>query len=351
MSAFTLGRIMKVLFISRKYLPQVGGMEQFSYGLVNSIKAPKKKIILARSQKHLVWWIPLAWIKAVFMARDCDLIHLGDGVLAWLGSSLKKVTKKPVTVTVHGLDVVWPKKFYQKHFVSKLRNLDMVFCVSNATMKEARKRGVPENKLMYIPNGVYPEKFRTDGKFDFGNFKILLTLGRLVKRKGVYWFCKNVVPALPENYIYIVIGRGPEEERIRKLLEEKELDKKVRMMGYVPDDKLAKMINSSHVFVMPNIPVKGDREGFGIVALEAGSQGLPVVASKLEGITDAIVPGQNGFLVEPENAEEFKTTIKGVIDTRDYDGLRLNIKEYVRKNYSWSVISNRYLEEFKRLST
>ncbi|MBU0731570.1 glycosyltransferase family 4 protein [Patescibacteria group bacterium] len=340
---------MKVLFISRKYLPQVGGMEQFSYGLVNSINCPKKKIILAKSQKHLIWWIPWAWIKAIFMARSCDVIHLGDGVLAWLGASLKKITKKPVTITVHGLDVVWPKKFYQKHFVSKLKKLDMVFCVSNATMEEARKRGVPEEKLMYIPNGVYPEKFQTNERFDFGDFKILLTLGRLVKRKGVYWFCENVVPDLPENYLYIVVGTGPEEERIKALLKEKNLEQKVRMMGYVPDNKLAKMINSSHVFVMPNIPVKGDREGFGIVALEAGSQGLPVVASSIEGITDAIVPGQNGFLVEPKNAEAFKDTIEGVINTRDYDGLRQQIETYVKKNYAWSVVSNRYLEEFDRL--
>ena len=60
------------------------------------------------------------------------------------------------------------------------------------------------------------------------------------------------------------------------------------MIGEVSDDMLAAAYRSADVMVMPNIPVRGDMEGFGLVALEAAAAGLPVVASRIEGITDAI---------------------------------------------------------------
>ncbi|MBU0671024.1 glycosyltransferase, partial [Patescibacteria group bacterium] len=114
----------RVLFITRKYPPQVGGMEQFSHGLISSIDCDKQTIILNKSQKNLIWWYPLALIRAIFKLRKVDMVHVGDGVLARMARCLKFFTKKPVVITVHGLDVVWSKGWYQKLFVSKLKKLD-----------------------------------------------------------------------------------------------------------------------------------------------------------------------------------------------------------------------------------
>ena len=77
-------------------------MEQFSHGLITSLDCDKEVISLNKSQKHLIWWYPLASLRALFKLRKVDMVHLGDGVLARMGRCLKFFTKKPVVITVHG---------------------------------------------------------------------------------------------------------------------------------------------------------------------------------------------------------------------------------------------------------
>jgi glycosyltransferase involved in cell wall biosynthesis len=99
---------------------------------------------------------------------------------------------------------------------------------------------------------------------------------------------------------------------------------------------------------MPNIRVEGDVEGFGIVAIEAAIQGLPVVASNIEGINDAIIEGHNGFLVESGNAQAFEDKVRYILDKQDPNDLSKQVSEYTKHNYSWKHVSDLYLEEFTR---
>jgi phosphatidyl-myo-inositol dimannoside synthase len=69
--------------------------------------------------------------------------------------------------------------------------------------------------------------------------------------------------------------------------------------------------------VMPNIPVGGDMEGFGLVAVESACRGALVLAAALEGITDAVVDGETGILVEPGHSERFVETIRALAADRD----------------------------------
>ena len=102
---------------------------------------------------------------------------------------------------------------------------------------------------------------------------------------------------------------------------------------------------------MPNIPVPGDMEGFGIVAIEASLAGLVLIASDLEGIQDAVTNGVNGILLPPGDAEKYIKTIEEVLgDYPKYKTFKDKAKEYTRATYSWDKICGSYLEEFKRLA-
>ena len=163
---------------------------------------------------------------------------------------------------------------------------------------------MPVDRVQVVPNGVRVERFSlgsgsTDGQIN------LISVGRLVKRKGFAWFVDKVMPLLPPHVCYSIIGSGPEEEVIKDAIQRHDLQDRVRLLGQCSDSQLVQMYQESDLLIMPNRPVPGDMEGFGVVILEAGACGTPTVAAKLEGITDVITPGENGVLVENGHAEAF----------------------------------------------
>lgn len=334
---------MKVLFITRKYPPQTGGMESFSYGLINNIQCGKDTVILNKKQINLIWWLPYALIISLFKAKKADIIHLGDGLLAPLGLILKKITRRPVAVTVHGLDVSYNNWLYQKINVASLKYLDKIICVSESTRQDCLQRHVPENKLTIIPDGIDANKYTINYKLHTTHY-VLLTVGRLVKRKGVEWFIREVMPQLEKNIQYWVVGKGPEQEKIIKAIQEKNLQDMIKLLGFVSEEKIKEIYYQADLFIMPNIAVKGDREGFGIVALEASASGLLVIASDLEGIKDAVKDGQNGFLVKPQNASEFITKINQLLVSNN--DLRQKVRKYTVDNFSWPIICQKYVTLF-----
>ena len=95
---------------------------------------------------------------------------------------------------------------------------------------------------------------------------------------------------------------------------------------------------------MPNIPVDNDIEGFGIVALEASSTGLMVIASDLEGVKDAVVNEKNGYLVETLNSTGFIRTINKNIKSPNLS--KNKIKNWISENYSFPKIAESYLKAF-----
>src|SRR5262249_19596440 len=104
---------MKVLFVTRKYPPMVGGMEALSYFLTTGFPEPKKIVSLGRAQLHLSWFLPSAPLRVALTAPFYDVVHLGDPVLAVVGVVPRFLFRRPVMVTVHGLDITFESKLYQ----------------------------------------------------------------------------------------------------------------------------------------------------------------------------------------------------------------------------------------------
>lgn len=101
---------------------------------------------------------------------------------------------------------------------------------------------------------------------------------------------------------------------------------------------------------MPNIKVEGDAEGFGLVALEATLRKTPVLASGIEGITEAIKDEKNGYLLPSENAEAWVEKIHELLQNPEL--LTEKGEEFQRftlANYSWTKMANGYVEIFKKV--
>lgn len=347
---------MKLLFIARTYPPIVGGMEKFASDFYENYRKKGEIDLLANADGKKM--IPFFFIKVVFFlafhSRNYDVIHLGDAVLSPLIVVIRLFSHARVSFTVHGLDVVYSRFGYQKIILPFLRRADRIFAVSQFTLEQCELRRVSSKKLMVIPNCINFEYVNTFSKSDISKVisrfnidvkekKILLTVGRLIKRKGHAWFLTNVFKNLPEHYIYIIAGSGPEYEAIKQVVQDFGLAYRVYLLGRVSDEEKNCLYQISDLFVMPNIRVENDQEGFGIVVLEAGRYGLPVIASNIEGIRDAVINRKTGHLIEEKDAQGFMDAIiKPDID-------RSSLADTVASYFDWKHITERYYEEFEKM--
>jgi glycosyltransferase involved in cell wall biosynthesis len=358
-----------ILFITRKHPPSVGGMQKLSQSLTKEVGrlTPTSTIYWGGSTLLVPFFIVYAFLRTILTASRSNhvkIIHLSDALLTPLGLALRTLLRVPVVVTVHGLDVTYSNRLYQWVIPKCLRRMDKIICVSSYTRQQCIRRGVPSQLCEVVPNGVntieFADKFTSQGMRNLQSTagdclrgrKVLLTVGRLIERKGVVHFVTEILPRIlahRQDVCYLVVGEGPQRELIETRIASLHLEGHVALMGQVDDDTLRAAYHVADLFVMPNIPVQNDIEGFGLVALEAAAAGRYVVASRLDGIPEAIVPGQNGVLLDHLDSEAFANTIVELLDDdAKRTALGKQAREFVRTRYSWDIIARRYQAVFMR---
>lgn len=354
-------RPLKVLFISRAYPPVVGGIEKQNHEIAQALAKIANVQIIAnhRGKASLPLFFCYAFFRALTHIPTCDVVLLGDGVLAILGFVVKCLSHKPVVCILHGLDITFRNPFYQQLWLKRfLPAMDKYIAVGNETIRQGVLRGMPKDKFVFIGNGVsFPSsqcQYRRDDLEKIVGRKlphpVLLTLGRLVKRKGVEWFVRNVMSRLSNETIHIIAGDGKEKQAIQQAIKDRHLESRVIFLGPVNEKQKQVLLHTVDLFVQPNIPVAGDMEGFGLVVLEAAAAGRVVIASRLEGLQDAIHDGKNGILVTPGSAASYASAINTVL--QDPRSLRERGNEasfHVQEHFSWAVIAERYLQVFQKL--
>lgn len=356
------GTTLRILHITRKYPPMKGGMEEANFQLSRHLSqyASVELLSWGGSQRWLPLVCLLLFFKAIctLMDRQIDTIHTGDALLSPLTRLLKVLFNTPVTATVYGLDVTWHFPLYQPLIVRCLNGLDRIVCISEETKRVCLSAGVEEERVVKTPLGVDPDHFlRVLPKEEvrailsrrlgvpLADRAILLSVGRFVRRKGFHWFVNEVLPSVTdanENVLYVLVGYGPLATTIQEAVFAKGLTEHFLM---VDDALLLEFYGAADVFVMPNIPIEADMEGFGIVALEAAASGLPLVASRLEGIQDAIVDGVNGILVEPLNQDSFVEVVTHLLANGSArKALAESARSYTIAHFSWDRIAQQYYE-------
>lgn len=309
-----------VLFITRKYPPAIGGMEEFSYQLTRAFPGPHVVCALVRGQR----WLPLFLVRAAlrcFRLRGrVGAVHLGDGLLAIAAPLFARLAAAPVYVTVHGQDVTRRALLYRPLLRRALRSLGPGRIIAVSRYTAVCVEHLCGLSPVVIPNGVDTERFTRirrspDPAADraalglppFG--PLIVTVGRLVPRKGIAWFAEHVLPLLPPGLTFAVVGDGPEAGRLRQIAAR---EPRLRLLGPLPPEGVDTLYACADLFIAPNIPIEGRPEGFGIAPAEAAAAGLPVLASRLEGLVDmAAVAGAR--LVEPADARAWAEAVRAAL--------------------------------------
>jgi len=329
----------RILIITRNFPPLVGGMERLLWNVFDKIgqdytcdvigpKGSAKYIQLPHRAiecniKPISFFLVNAFIKTVISCRKnrYDLCFAGSGVTAPIVVFISKVFSIPSLVYIHGLDLVARSFIYQRFFVPFLRYVTTVIVNSNNSARLASSKGIsPENIEVLFPGVDIPEtkpqpnrdflkKNSLEGK------KILLSVGRLVPRKGVLEFIQKALPqifASCPDAVYVIIGSEAENalkkevsisHKIETALKEMGFASKVLMLGRVDDTVLASAFQSADLLVFPLVKTQGDVEGFGMVAVEAAANGLPTIGFSEGGLPDAVDHGVSGILIESGNYE------------------------------------------------
>lgn len=385
----------EVLFVSHKYPPATGGMEKQSYELIHGVSHFTKvhKLVYRKGSGSVLsffFHLNHRILKILKENPNIKLIHFNDGLIASLALFHKGYSNYRKVVTLHGLDVVFPWAYFQKKILPRFNQFyDKIITVSHATAKAAIDRGIYPDLIRVIQNGVdldlaqsaLPNREELHKRYPeiSPDQPYMLTLGRPVKRKGFSWLLREVVPLMPNDFkLYMIgpfnpkasfaercmsllpkkfrhllnlfLGYPSDEAAIRKLLKQPDIASKVQHLGKVPFSDLKLLLANSSAFLMPNIEVPGDMEGFGLVCLEASLSGSLVLASGIEGITDAIRHQQNGLLLPSKDVLFWKQQLTDVMQKElPYQIMAKKFQEASKKLYSWEKMSTAYFEVFHSL--
>lgn len=373
---------MRLLFVSHSLPPHgrpmdnVGGMQRVAIDLHDSLLthrgAEVRTLVLRSPWRERHWRTPLFMISAIREMRgmasrgEIDAILFSSMVTGALAVPLRRHLAKHGVVTAaiaNGLDATTPTWPYPWFVKKVFDSLDLVLPISYATAAACRARGLSSAKCAVVLLGIRLDRFaapasKPDSRRKLAEFasmsepaRITLTsVGRLVPRKGVAWFIDEVMPQLPDDIHLVVVGDGPDRGRIEQAIARRGLLARVRLLGAISDSQLAVVYHGSDLFVMPNVPVKGDMEGFGLVMLEAGLCGLPVIASRLEGIADVITEGENGHMVEPGDAQAFRDAIMRYHDSPSLLGeASTRARLHTASRFGWARVTNQYIQTIAAL--
>lgn len=330
---------MKPLIISRKTKDGFGGLNVF-YRELSSYLGHNCYTL---SPDNLSYFFKMPFASP-------SQIYLCDATLLPLGFLLKFFLRKPMIVSAHGLDIIFKNNIYQKMISKLLPQADAVILDSYPARNLLNKFNL-KIPITVIPPGVTTGHLSKAQSVTLPLLRgkiVILSVGNLVKRKGHGWFVKNVMPSLPEEFIYFVVGNGPEKNNIESEIILNGLKKRVFILGQLNNNQLSYVFRKTDIYVSPNQHIEGNFESFGIAALEASAMGIPVVSSNVDGIKSAIKNGKNGIVIKSE-ANEFIKTIKNLADIRHRKKLAFDSKNYMKTHFGWDKTANAYSKVFSSL--
>jgi glycosyltransferase involved in cell wall biosynthesis len=295
-------------------------------------------------------------VRSVLYGRKCNLVILSHTNLLLAGYLVKILSPKSKLILIaHGIEA-WGKFPSWKR--KMLYHCDQILAVSSFTKNNLNNENqLPERKLKILNNCLDPfitepvNISKSDELLNKYGFKkndiILMALNRMVAEEG-YKGYDIVIQSLQKlreknpNLKYLIVGRydSKEKARLDKMIAKAGLRDQVIFAGFVPDKELADHFNLADIYIMPS-----EKEGFGIVFIEAMYYNKPVIAGNRDGSTDALLDGKLGLLVNPESLEEVTCAITRMINHKEQ---YLPDRELLMENFSFPVYKEKWREVLVR---
>ena len=355
------------LIVTRSFPPDAGGMQNLMWGLTNSLaKHHMVKVFADQSEgktldekvsysidriggPKLIRKYRKAYFVNDFIKNNKNI----KGIIAdhWKSLELIKTKKKKICL-IHSKEINHDKgSMLNRRVLNVLNSVDYVVSNSEYTKNLAINCGVNSDKIIVINPGVEPLKqlsknilFEVEDLLQNKSPR-LITVSRLDKRKNhekIIMSLRNLKQLYP-NIIYTCIGHGEEEENIKKLVNELNVENHVLFFKNISQELKNALLAKSNLFVMPSIIYKKSVEGFGIAYIEAAQYGIPSIGGKDGGASDAILDKETGIICDGNNLDDIYSSIDLMLKNNTYKNFSKKTLEFAKK-FDWNNIIKKYLK-------
>jgi glycogen(starch) synthase len=287
------------------------------------------------------------------LKEKVDVFHAHDWLVATAGIGLKHVFRKPLLVTMHSTEIgrrdgihTSTERMIAETEAWLTYEAWKVICCSHYMVSHVKWAfGLPDDKLVMVPNGVNVQVYEGVRKQDLASFraafalpeeKLVLFVGRLVYEKGAHVLINSIPKVLEKvNAKFVIVGSGYMKDQLSNIVRSMGLEHKVLFTGFIDEVSLLKLQCCADVSVVPSL-----FEPFGIVALEAMAAKSPVVVSDTGGLGEIVDHDVTGVKMYSNNTESLAWGVtKVLLDEKYRNSLRENAYKKIQEKYDWEKIA------------
>ncbi|MEX0790472.1 MAG: glycosyltransferase family 4 protein [Actinomycetota bacterium] len=353
---------MRLLVITNDFPPNPGGIENYIYSLVRRWP-PEDVVVVTRrmpggeefdaAQDFEIRREPVDTLlpkpdlvrrmTALAADRSIDLVHFPSALpLGLMGRGLGR----PYAVSVHGGEFVLASRIPGARTALKAvcRNAAVLLPESSFAETLVRKLIGPKVTVARVTCGVDADRYGSAEPAGLGvEGPVVVTVSRLVPRKGGRTLIRafpQVLRGHPDAHL-LIVGGGPDFNRLRQMTDEAGLGRSVTLAGPQPWDRIPSYLAAADIFALPtrNRFMGTETEGLPLVYVEAAAAGLPLIGAEVGGVGDAVRPGRTGLMVDGADANETARAILRLLDDpEEARRLGAGAREMVLKEFSWESV-------------
>ena len=242
-----------------------------------------------------------------------------------------------------------------------IKNAQAVTTICEGLRKDIVQRGVAETKVTVIPNAVDLDKFSDNTEKDAAfaeslGLKDAMVLG-FIGSFYAYEGLPLLIESMPEiiskqkNVKLLLVGGGPDEQKLKQKINELGLNNKVIFTGRVPHEKVPDYYNLVDIFIYPRYPMRLTELVTPLKPLEAMAQNRLVIASDVGGHKELINDGQNGKLFQAGNSSALARAVLSLTEQKDkWKNYHQAGKKYVEQERNWPTSVARYKSVYEKIT-
>lgn len=373
--------------LSPQYRPIVGGYERAAERLSLELVARGHRVTVISERRKKSWavkeniegvCIQRLWCVhvphfhtltasislALFLlteGRRFDIWHVHQfGFHAALAIAIGKILNRPVVLKItssadSGLARNTAASRFASFTAAHLKRVTAIVALTRETVTEALAFGIPAERVHCLGNGVDTatflpknelERSKIRQKLGVGNYRTVIFVGRLSKEKnpdGLLHAWTKASSALPSDWKLVIVGDGPMRSELQAILEERSLERSVLFSGL--QDNIEQWMGCADIYV-----ITSHSEGLSNTLLEAMASGLPVVATRVSGVTELVEESGSGLVVEVGDMDGLSLALVTLASDSELRGrLGVSARKVTEQRYAIEIVTDRHEALYRRL--